>query len=1174
MGETESTLIGKTLGGYEIRGLLGTGGMGAVYVARQLSLDREVALKVLAPHLASNAAFVERFHREARSIAKLNHPNILQVYDVGNDQGHYFIAMELIRGETLTAKLQHRGYLEWRECADYILQAARGLASAAKANIIHRDVKPDNLMITEENVVKVSDFGLAKEMTSTELTHVGDLMGTPAYMSPEQCDGLPLDTRSDIYSLGGTFYRAVTGVLPFQASSPVAIMYKHKHEPLTPPSRYMPVLPPLVDVIIGKMMAKRREERYATMEEVIAAIEELLESKPPAPKGARPFVDQPTQILSRESTPPPFSDLPFDKALPPSDELPGITLSCEPSLPPLEPLSEAKGEKERGPFGDGDTEGSLVTRLVEEGDRWFREGRPLAAGECWKRALQIQPQSQAIAKRLADAEKEITRAAMALGEKLLAEDRIHVLRSDLAQQLAVDPDNLEAREKLAALEILESQKRQTLLEIRKLLSAGRHEEAIALWDTLSEGLRDKTLAGTIENLRTRILPSKRLADEAEKAMKEGRIEEAIEIWEKAFALDATNDRIRTGLHDAKLLQNRRNQALREGYEFQVQEEHERAIAAFETVLSISPGHAQALKYLRDSMRALALAAEAKHDFDLAFTRWRALAERFPEDHEAQEGWQRVRSRLEAIQAEEEEAKRSMVQGNYGRAIRHWKKVLTLRPDSPTAQRGWAEARKARFYRRIIPGIALLVLAACAVGLALFVRFRDLVQEGDAAFLKAEETSQLGEYDRAIAFWSRVAKIPLLERWQGGGLARKILHARAKRLLAEANLFYSTGALSALRDHEKEFQQFLQAHPEALDEHERLRALFEIRWRIAHLLAMEKRYSEAHTAYQAAIAAATQARAVLPPAQDSIRQAIQYYITAQEVLVRRGSEPEKKERDAVALLEKAVALWPQIDTANTQLAQLRERRDRYLLNLTEANKLVAIARSQAQAGAYEVAMTTFERAATLAKEVLTIQEDWEARKILAEVAWRREAGPDMVFFLFPDPKDPESERSFQAFALDRYEWPNRAGEMPTPMSFREAIETLAKVGKVLPTREEWLFAAEGGGKAKRLFAWGNEYSAEYANLGNLHLGPRRSGSYPKGATPEGLFEMTGNLAEWVVDPPRKDESMALALGGHFASPPESAKNTRSERYDAALRHPQVGFRGAKRWLLKREREGTR
>jgi serine/threonine protein kinase len=274
-------LIGATIGGCEILEVIGQGGMGVIYKSRQKSLDRIIALKVLARHLASDINFVTRFQKEARAIARVNHPNILAVYDVGEDKNVNYMIMELIEGRSL-AELQsdRKGAIPWEEATDYSRQSAQGLEAAQAVGIIHRDIKPENLMVTKKNVVKVSDFGLAKESDASN-TSVDAVMGTPAFMSPEQCDGKKVDGRSDIYSLGGTFYRLVSGRLPFEAETAMSMMYRHKHEALIPPHEVVPTVPQSISAVIVKMMAKKREQRYQTMTEVIDAIDNARKAASP-----------------------------------------------------------------------------------------------------------------------------------------------------------------------------------------------------------------------------------------------------------------------------------------------------------------------------------------------------------------------------------------------------------------------------------------------------------------------------------------------------------------------------------------------------------------------------------------------------------------------------------------------------------------------------------------------------------------------------------------------------------------------------------------------------------------------------------------------------------------------------------------------------------------------------
>ncbi|MHC5040305.1 MAG: protein kinase domain-containing protein, partial [Planctomycetota bacterium] len=293
--------IGKEIGGCKIESKLGQGGMGAVYKGTQLSLGREVAVKVISEAYMANEQAVARFEREARSVAQLNHANIVQVYDLGRtEEGQYYISMEFIDGRSLSEILKTEGALPERQCLTMIRQAAKGLQVAAEKNIIHRDIKPDNLMVTVKGVVKVADFGLAKDVGSaSQLTATGHVMGTPAYIAPEQGDGRVSDHRSDLYSLGATLFAMLTGDMPYVGETPIAIVLQHIQAPIPNPQEKNPDLSDETCKIVRKMMAKEPEERYQNAGELIHDIDVVLGvakdgERLIADGGDVPFDDTPT----------------------------------------------------------------------------------------------------------------------------------------------------------------------------------------------------------------------------------------------------------------------------------------------------------------------------------------------------------------------------------------------------------------------------------------------------------------------------------------------------------------------------------------------------------------------------------------------------------------------------------------------------------------------------------------------------------------------------------------------------------------------------------------------------------------------------------------------------------------------------------------------------------------
>jgi len=260
-------MIGKELGQYKLLAEIGRGGMGIVYKAYQGSLNREVALKILPPTLSIDKNLVSRFHREAESAAKLSHPNIVQIFDINEKDGIHFFAMEYLKGQNLTQKLEKEGALPIKEALRIAIAVADALNYSHAEGLIHRDIKPGNIMINPHGHVKVTDFGLARLMESSRLTMTGTIIGTPEYMSPEQARGDPLDGRSDLYSLGIVLYEALTAKLPFTATTPFAVAQKQIYDPLPSPCSIRPEIGGGLGESIIKVTEKDPGQRYQSGED-------------------------------------------------------------------------------------------------------------------------------------------------------------------------------------------------------------------------------------------------------------------------------------------------------------------------------------------------------------------------------------------------------------------------------------------------------------------------------------------------------------------------------------------------------------------------------------------------------------------------------------------------------------------------------------------------------------------------------------------------------------------------------------------------------------------------------------------------------------------------------------------------------------------------------------------
>jgi uncharacterized RDD family membrane protein YckC len=271
----DDSLIGKHLAHFRLERRLGHGGMGEVFLATDLALDRPVAVKVLAREIAEDPDYRDRFVREARTQARVLHPNICHIYFIGEQDGRLFFAMEYVEGENLGARVERLGKLPYADALDLVRQAAAGLAEAHRHGFIHRDVKPSNLLVDKHGVLKVADFGLVKEASRGEGKDTGAaaVVGTPLYMAPEQARGDALDFRADIYALGVTLHHLVAGAPPFDGPTPLAVVSRHLSEP-RPHLIGTPRETALVDALCDRMMAKRPADRFASYDELIAALEQ------------------------------------------------------------------------------------------------------------------------------------------------------------------------------------------------------------------------------------------------------------------------------------------------------------------------------------------------------------------------------------------------------------------------------------------------------------------------------------------------------------------------------------------------------------------------------------------------------------------------------------------------------------------------------------------------------------------------------------------------------------------------------------------------------------------------------------------------------------------------------------------------------------------------------------
>src|SRR3954470_21115577 len=273
-----SSLIGTVLSErYRLESKLGSGGMSTVYLSRDITLERWVAVKVMHREMSDQTDQIERFRREARAVAQLSHPNVVSVIDAGEDGGHPYIVFEYVDGETLKQRIERVGPLPVDEATAYAIEIGRGLAAAHSRRLVHRDVKPQNVLIDSEGRAKVTDFGIARSLEADGLTQTGRVLGTTDYVSPEQAMGRGVDARTDIYSLGVLLYEMLTGEVPFTAETVVGVAMKHVNEDMPDVQRRRPEVSSALAAVVERATSKDPKQRYPDMASCLADLEGALE---------------------------------------------------------------------------------------------------------------------------------------------------------------------------------------------------------------------------------------------------------------------------------------------------------------------------------------------------------------------------------------------------------------------------------------------------------------------------------------------------------------------------------------------------------------------------------------------------------------------------------------------------------------------------------------------------------------------------------------------------------------------------------------------------------------------------------------------------------------------------------------------------------------------------------
>ncbi|MFA7502914.1 MAG: protein kinase, partial [Anaerovoracaceae bacterium] len=292
-------MVGRILGNrYKIIEKIGTGGMADVYLAFDQTENTEVALKILHAQFSGDSDFVKRFRREAEAATSLEHENIVKIYSISEEDDLHYIVMEYVKGDTLKGVLKRHGYLPVDEAVKIIMQVTDALIHAHSNQVIHRDIKPHNILINE-NGVKIADFGIARTVTQSTITHTGSVLGSIHYLSPEQARGGWTDERSDLYSLGIVFYELLTGEVPFSGETPVSVIMKHLEDNYVYPRELRPEIPQSVENVIRKLLAKSPRKRYSSAKELKLDLETVLDAER---LDEQAYIEEPDEITDGERT--------------------------------------------------------------------------------------------------------------------------------------------------------------------------------------------------------------------------------------------------------------------------------------------------------------------------------------------------------------------------------------------------------------------------------------------------------------------------------------------------------------------------------------------------------------------------------------------------------------------------------------------------------------------------------------------------------------------------------------------------------------------------------------------------------------------------------------------------------------------------------------------------------
>ena len=1193
-------LINQTIGGCAILEVIGQGGMGVIYKGRQKSLDRVVAVKVLAPHLANDINFVTRFQKEARSIARVNHPHILAVYDVGTDQNINYMIMELIEGESLAEmQAERRGALEWREASEFIRQAAQGLEAAMATGIIHRDIKPENLMVTRKGQIKVSDFGLAKEADGTGTqTSVDSVMGTPAFMSPEQCDGKKVDGRSDIYSLGGTWYRLITGRLPFEAETAMSTMYRHKHEALIPPNEVLPTVPRAISDVICKMMAKKREHRYQTFTEVIDAIDAAIEKTEQAEKGGdvgnydapmpmsgmAPASNYQDAGQQRSNVPSRFTpgsgNTDFGNPMQPGPGISGTGLSGPvrrgvpnsarsgmPGMPGLPgmgggfmpggeqsrvnsvlggqgPMSGMGGMGGMGPMGGDDGYAN-----VSRGDEMLERGDRVNAMKAYMLALNSQSLDNATRKRV---EQEVDREFAIRrqnADNLLKRGMLVDAQRECRILAELEPNDATLKALLKDIESRLALKRTLVNDIRNAIAGSQFENAIKIWDGTPAELRDDALGKQIEQLRVIVVPAAKLAEQGESFSHQGRLEEAIATYEDALKINASCEQARLGLKESEGKLQRIDFLLKEGYQYNLEQNYGKAIETWKPILNLRPGHPQAIKSIVEAYIQHGQTLRAQGELDAALNLYRGARDTDPTNRTVA----RMTDEITMLRDKEklllDRATEAMARGRLGEAIHCWKDISVLNPANRKAQQQIQQIAKKRSGNAAVTFVVVILIFAGGIVGFQYWQEQSLLSKGKKLIDERKYAEAVDVFQKHTFIFFNADST----RFREDAFDENEIQQAEARAFTDPRGGSDDYRNLALRLEKRKPQRSRRLYELAL---ETLSTLYLAQARDAVKLA---RWQDAANQYARLEREMKQLKDfrndMLNKAEEDMNTAkgmIAAIVEAERVALSGNSEGAFEKYTLAEKLATQLKFDETVALIQKQLEASHYNPDVYNKSMEQGIALLATAQPD---------LAEAERLFNIAMQ--NHPNDVKGRMYLAFVNDQKFCdmkGQAMYSERRPSPKNPTFmwgvDDRRKAFCIDRYEFPNTPGEMPmVDVPFAAASQICAKEGKKLCTSTRWKDACQGSTNATYPYGNGKDLNAALCNVEGKGL--TASGSKKMCQNSLGIFDMSGNAAEWTED--MGDGADVTVMGGSFKESANDANCMSTFSHSREDKMTTIGFR---------------